>query len=149
MRASRAIRPLIGILFAACYRYTPATSVTPLNGSVVRLQLTETGAQSMSRVLGRNAIAVDGTILSADDTSFAVSVAATRQREEQPLTWAGERVIVPRSAVQSIEARSLDRKKTFMIVGLGILGAIAIKAIISGLDAMAGGDDGGVTPTPP
>jgi hypothetical protein len=79
-----------------------------------------------------------------------MSVSGTRQRENQSTSsWAGERVVIPRSAVQSIERRSLDKKKTWLVAGLVVLGAIAAKVIISGFDALAGGDDGGTTPTPP
>jgi hypothetical protein len=106
---------LIAVFGVACYRYAPAVSAVPSSGNVVRLQLSPTGAQTMSRILGRDAIAVEGRILSADDTSYAMAVTATRRGDDQPQTWAGEHVLVPRAAVQSVQARSLDRKKTFMI----------------------------------
>ena len=149
MTRMRIVICLASLFTIACYRYTPIDA-SPIAGSVVRLDLSDAGAQRMAAVLGRNAIGVEGTILSANDTSFLMSVSATRQRDEQPLTWAGERVTVPRTAVQTMEGRSLDKKKTFMIAGIAILGAIAVKAILVGLDSMAGGDDGGITPpTPP
>jgi hypothetical protein len=140
---------LIAVFGVACYRYAPATSAVPSSARVVRLQLSPTGAQTMSRVLGRDAVVVEGTILSADDTSYAMAVTATRRADNQPQTWAGEHVIVPRSAVQSMQARSLDRKKTLMIAGLVVLGAVGLKVLISGIDALAGGDDGGISPPPP
>ncbi len=141
--------PLILLVGAACYRYTPTTTAAPVSGSAVRFHLTDAGAQSLSRVIGQNAVGIDGTVLTSDDTSFAVSMAATLQRDQSPLTWAGERVVIPRAAVRSVEARTIDRKRTLMVVGLGILGAIALKFIISGFSGSAGGDDGGITPPPP
>jgi hypothetical protein len=139
------------VLTGACYRYTPAASATPSSGDVVRLDLTTAGIGRMSSVLGRDAVAVEGSILAADDTSYTMSVSGTRQRENQStLSWAGERVVIPRSAVQSVERRSLDKKKTWLVAGLVVLGAIAAKVIVSGFDALAGGDDGGtMPPTPP
>ena len=138
------------VLAGACYRYAPPSTVTPSSGDVVRLDLTTAGVGRMSSVLGRDAVAVEGSILSVDDTSYVMSVSGTRQRENQSASsWAGERVVIPRSAVQSIERRSLDKKKTWLVAGLVVLGAIAAKVIISGFDALAGGDDGGTTPTPP
>jgi hypothetical protein len=136
------------VFLAACYRYTPVTDLVPAQGAVVRLDLSETGTAQLGSVLGRNATAVEGTVLSRTDTSFLLSVSATRQRNEQPLTWAGEQVTVPRQAVQAIEARSLNKKKTLLLAGVAILGAIGLKLIVSSLDALAGGDDG-VTPPPP
>ena len=137
------------VFLAACYRYTPVTDLAPAEGAVVRLDLSETGTARLGSILGRNATAVEGTILSRTDTSFLISVSATRQRNEQPLTWAGERVSVPREAVQTIETRSLNKKKTLLLAGTAILGAVSLKLIVSGLQALAGGDDGGITPPPP
>jgi len=140
---------LIATLAGGCYRYTPLTTPAPVAGSVVRLDLSDAGAERLSTVLGRNTIAVEGTVVSANDTEFVVAVSGTRQRNEQPLNWAGEHVTVPRSAVQAIESRSLDKKKTLVVVGLAILGGIAAKVLISGLSGSAGGDEGGIIPPPP
>lgn len=138
------------LLTGACYRYTPAGNATPASGDIVRLDLTTAGMGRMSSVLGRDAVAVEGSILAVDDTSYVMSVSGTRQRETQStLSWAGDRVVIPRNAVQSIERRSLDKKRTWLVAGLVVLGAIATKVIISGFDALAGGDDGGMPPTPP
>jgi hypothetical protein len=138
------------VLVAACYRYSPATNVTPSNGDIVRLELSAAGMARLSSVLGRDAVAVEGAILAVDDTSYAMSVSATHQRENHStVSWAGERIVIPRSAVQSMERRSLDKKKTWLVAGLIVLGAFAAKAIVSGFDAFAGGDDGGITPPPP
>ncbi len=138
------------VLSGACYRYTPTPNAAPVSGDVVRFDLTTAGIGRMSSVLGRDAVAVEGSILAVDDTSYVMSVSGTRQRENQSkLSWAGERVVIPRSAVQSMERRSLDRKKTWLVAGLVVLGAIAAKAVISGFEALAGGDDGSITPPPP
>src|SRR5262245_21411197 len=137
------------VFLAACYRYTPVTDLVPAEGAVVRLDLSETGTARLGSILGRNATAVEGTVLSRTDTSFLLSVSATRQHNEQPLIWAGEHVTVPREAVQTIEARSLNKKKTLLLASAAILGAIGLKLIVSGLQALAGGDDGGITPPPP
>lgn len=138
------------VLASACYRYTGSPNTAPSSGDVVRLDLTTAGIERLSRVLGRDAVAVEGSILTVDDTSYVMAVSGTRQRETQStLSWAGDRVVIPRSAVQSIERRSLDKKKTWLVAGLVVLGAIAAKVIISGFDVFAGGDDGGMPPTPP
>jgi hypothetical protein len=138
------------VLAGACYRYTPTSNATPSLGDAVRLDLTTAGIGRMASVLGRDAVAVEGSILAVDDTSYVMAVSGTRQRENQSkVSWAGERVVIPRSAVQSIERRSLDKKKTWLVAGLVVLGAIAAKAIVSGFEAFAGGDDGSIIPPPP
>jgi hypothetical protein len=58
-------------------------------------------------------------------------------------------VSVPREAVQTIETRSLNKKKTLLLASVAVLGAISLKAIVSSLHALAGGDDGGTPPPPP
>jgi hypothetical protein len=136
-------------VFAGCYRYTPATNPVPVAGSVVRLELSSSGAERLTPVLGQNTTAVDGTILAANDTAFIVSMAGTQKRDEQSLRWAGERVTIPRNAVQSVATRTLDKKKTLLVAGFAILGAVGLKLMLS-LEALAGGDDGGgITPPPP
>jgi hypothetical protein len=141
---------LLVVFAGACYRYTPAPNTAPASGDIVRLDLTDAGIGRMTSVLGRDAVAVEGSILSVDDSSYVMAVAGTRQRESQSvISWAGERVVIPRNAVQAIERRSLDKKKTWLIAGAILLGAVALKVIVSGLDALAGGDEGGTVPTPP
>ena len=56
-------------LVGGCYRYTPAPNTTPSVADVVRLDLTTAGNARMASVLGRDAIAVEGSILAVDDTS--------------------------------------------------------------------------------
>src|SRR6185503_8644472 len=121
----------IAALVGGCYRYTPETTPTPIAGSVVRLDLSDAGAERLSTVLGRNTIAVEGTVISASDTGFVVAVSGTRQRNEQPLNWAGEHVTIPRSAVRMLESRSLNKKNTLLVIRIAILGGIAAQFLIS------------------
>jgi hypothetical protein len=145
----RPYRPLVALsvlLLGACYRYAPLDAPAP-TGASVRLHLAPAEAASLATTLGAGTAAVEGTIVEASDTTFVLAVTGTRRAGESTATpWGGDRVTVPRRAVASVEARRLDRRRTATVVGLAALGAVAVRALVSAIDALAGGEDPGTGP---
>jgi hypothetical protein len=131
----------------ACYRYTPIDSPSPALGSEVRVRLTDAGAVTLAPLVGNRVELVDGRVSSVADTSVTLSVTGTVDRLGSEVTWKGEQVVFPRSAVAGLERRSLDKGKSYLVGGIaaGLVAAVGIGFSISGNGS--GGQSGG-TGTP-
>ncbi len=146
----RAVFGAIALWLSACYRYSPSEPLAVRPGAAVRFELTAPGAARLAPVLGAGTTAVEGTVLAASDTGYRIAMSATRKASSSDrIGWAGEQVALPRDAVERVELRALDRRRTLGVAALALLGAVAVKVLINSFDALAGGDDGGGTPTPP
>jgi len=141
-RSSNAVRTCAAAVMAAsavtsgaCYRYTPIDSPSPALGSEVRLRLTDAGAITMAPLVGNRIEVVDGHISSvADTSSVTLSVTGTIDRLGSEVTWKGEQVVFPRTTVASLERRSLDKGKSYLMGGItaGLVAAVGIGFSISG-----------------
>ena len=124
---SRALTLLSLVLVASsCYRFTPIEGATPAPGQEVRLSLSDEGSVRMAPLIGPRIEAIDGRIVQTTDTALVIAVAAAVTQGGRAMTWSMERLTVPRSAVSSIRTRTLDRRKSWIVAGLGVVGAIAL-----------------------
>jgi hypothetical protein len=139
------------MLVVGCYRYTPLVGGTPPDGSEVRLSLGQNVSPELYRILGDRTVGVDGRITRTSDSAFTVEVSGTRKADDpRTIGWSGEAVTIPRAAIASLQRRTLDKKRTFGIAGLAVLGAAGIKLLVDGIGSKSGGEDnGGGGPPPP
>lgn len=135
------------VLLGGCYRYT-AMSAAPGAGTDVRIHLTEAGGASLAPVLGAGTTSVTGRVMSATDTDLVLVVSETG-RADGRVSWGGERITLPRSALASAEHRSLDRWRTVGVGAIGIGAAGVIALLVNALSSSSGGDDGGGVIIPP
>jgi hypothetical protein len=100
----------------------------------VRLRLTDAGAITMAPLVGNRIEVVDGHISSVADTAVTLSVTQTTDRLGSGVTWKGEQVVFPRTTVASLERRSLDKGKSYLMGGItaGLVAAVGIGFSISG-----------------
>lgn len=150
-RPSRLVRALpCGLLLiaAACYTYVPVSAGVPPVGSEFRAVLTSDGAARLAPVLGGQVAVVEGRMSSTNDSAYVVSVSATRNNAQVQTFWTGESITLPRASVQTIEARRLNKRKTWLIAAAGIVGGV-LTAQIFGLGGTASGDGGGGPGPPP
>jgi hypothetical protein len=136
---------LIGIL-GGCYRLSPVEGSAPPAGMDVRLALSDEGSVRMAPLIGPRITAIDGRVLESGDTSFVLSVQAVVAQSGRSMNWSQERLAVPRSAVESVRTRSLDRKRTWIAAGLGVAAALALGDLFglgTGFDGLFGGVGGG------
>jgi hypothetical protein len=140
--------PAALLLSASCYNYVPISTGAPPLGSEFRARLTDDGTTRLTPLLGAQVAVVEGRVSDANDSAYVVSVSATTNRAQQQTFWTGESISLPRSSVQTIEARKLDRRKTWLIAAIGVAGGI-LTARIFGWGGSASGGDGGTPPPPP
>ena len=145
------------LMVSACYRYVPNTTAPVTTGSELRLVLTPAGSASLVPILGPDTRAVEGRVSNATDSGFVVAVAGTLKRDQGSggettmtrTTWAGESVRVPRVAIESVELRSLDARKTTFAAVLGAaLTAVTVKLITHAIGSSGGGTEGGTVVSP-
>jgi len=149
MAKLRKLAPLAVLAFASgCYSYVPIASGAPPLGSEFRANLTDEGSTRLSPVLGAQVATVEGRVTSSNDSAYVVAVSATMSRAHAQTFWTGESITIPRSSVQTIEARTLNRRKTWFIVAAGLVGGV-LTAKVFGWGGGASGDGGGGGPPPP
>jgi hypothetical protein len=136
----------LALAAAGCYRFSPIDGVTPDRGQEVRLELTDEGSVRLAPMIGPRISAVDGKIVEPGDTAIVVAVQAVVAQTGRSMAWSQERLAVPRSAISSIRTRTLDRKRSWIVAGLGVVGAIALGEVFglgNGFDGLLGGGGGG------
>jgi len=139
-----------------CYQYVPMSPGAPVPNAEVRFALTPAGAASLTPVLGRGTVAVEGRVATVTDTAYVLAVSATLKPNEggtastARTVWAGEMVNIPRASIASTDSRTLDRGRTATIFGVGaVAGAIVLKLVVHTLGSGgSGGDTGGTVVTP-
>jgi hypothetical protein len=109
-----------------CYRLTPIEGSTPAPGLAVQLALTDEGSVRMAPLIGPRIGAIEGKTLESSDTALVLAVQAVVAQSGRSMAWSQERLVVPRGAVASYRTRTLDRKRTWLVAGLSVVGAIAL-----------------------
>jgi hypothetical protein len=112
-------------LGGGCYRYVQ-TVAAPRAGQELRLELTDEGTMKLAPYLGVRVAAVEARLLEPRDTSWVIAVLATQSRGGPRSTWSGERFELPRWAVARVLLRELDRGRTWLASGLGVVGVLAL-----------------------
>ena len=110
---------------SGCYKLTPVAG-TPSAGLEVRLSLSDEGSVRMASQIGPRIAAIDGRVLESRDTAIVLAVQSVVAQGGRSMAWSQERLSVPRSAVASVRTRTLDRKRTWIVAGLTIVGAVAL-----------------------
>lgn len=134
------------LIASSCYRFTPIAGSTPAPGQEVRLSLSDEGSVRMAPLIGPRIVAIDGRTVQTTDTALVFAVEAVVTQGGRAMTWNMEQLTVPRSAVSSIRTRTLDRKKSWIVAGLGVVGAIALGDVFglgTGFGGFLGVGDGG------
>jgi hypothetical protein len=132
---------LLSVLLAswACYDYHPITQTGASSGTEVRISLTDQGSINLAPLIGPQITKVDGTLTSVADTMLVVQVSSVINRVGFSSSWNGEQLRVPKAAVSSLERRSLNRKKSWLVGG-GSLAAVALAGL--GFELVGGGGKG-------
>ncbi|MGQ0648348.1 MAG: hypothetical protein ACT4P7_12335 [Gemmatimonadaceae bacterium] len=139
----------LSMSLSACYRYVPLPTPTPVAGTEVRSFLTPEGSTSMATTLGRNVSVFDGRLLSDEQNAWRFAVSQTRTAEARAVSWSGEPITVPRSAIARMELRVLDRSKTIRAAIIATVGGVALGFAIKGFASVSGTpSEGGGNPPP-
>jgi hypothetical protein len=124
-------------LSAACYNYRPLTTPSPEAGSYLAVRLTDAGSVELAPYLGPNVFVVRGRYVGDAEQGVQLSVASVELVRGDQVAWAGERVTLPNSLIASVQVRELSKRRSALLVGVGVTGLVATTAAFS-LDGGAG-----------
>ena len=128
---------------SACYSYTAAPPSGARVGERVRVRVSGAEADRLEPLLGQNERTIEGEVLEQADSSIALGVALVAASDATSLSSRPQqRVVIPRTALQELELRRLDKLRTSLLVGAGVA-AVAAIAASSGSSLLGGGGNGG------
>lgn len=149
MRNRRIFLVLVALL-PGCYRYIPEPAIEPVPGAEYRAYLTASGTEQMKPVLGQDVVYFGGRAVAVRDTIFEFAMGSTVKRSDpRPTIWAGERIAVPRGALERIERREMDRRRTVRAAALFTAGTFVVGSIWLGVSGKSSGSGGGPPTNPP
>ena len=135
----RASTLLAACLTAGCYKYSPLTTPTPEPGTSIAVTLTDAGSLELAPYLGPSVFVVRGRYVGDSDRGLLVSVSSVELVRGDQLDWKGEQVTLPNSDIATVRVRQLSKRRSVLLVGVGITGLVATTAAF----ALAGGDNSG------
>ena len=142
MRMTWSVIPA-AVALSACYVSVPVQSSQIEPGTRVRLELTESGTDTLARYLGPGVTSVDGRLVARSDSAFGLSVNQVQLRNGSDQFWKGESVTIPRVSIASVQERRISKLRSFLLAGAVVAGAVAITS------AAAGANNGGAGKPPP
>jgi len=128
-------------LSAACYNYSPLATPSPNPGTWVSVTLTDAGAVELAPYLGPNVFVVRGRYVGDAEQGVLMSVSSVELVRGDDVDWKGEQVTLPKSAIASVQVRQLSKRRSVLLVGVGITGLVATTAAFG----LVGGASSGST----
>jgi hypothetical protein len=127
-----------------CFTYRAAEPGALQPGETIRVGLTPSGAQEITRQVGPRVASLDGRLIAARDSALAVSVTQLTRTRASEEFWPGDSVIVPVRGVESLLVRKLDRQRSALAVGGALVGMLVLRRVTQ----EAGLFGGGARPSP-
>ena len=111
---------VIGVLPAAlgCYQYAPLDTSTGVQaGEHVAVEITDRGRTELSDRLGSGVLRLEGTLTRSDSADLVMNVWRVAQISGPSSRWSGESVRLKREYASSVQTRTLNRGKTYLLAG--------------------------------
>ena len=127
----RILGALVGIVLSseACTTYTSIGAIPPAPTSeTIRLSLTDAGGMQMLGPIGTQVKSVEGEVRAVSDSAVTMSVAEVGRVSSDPERFHGESVTIPSRYIVGIERKRVQVKRSLLIAGAMIGGAIWIAA---------------------
>ena len=126
---------------SGCYSYTLVPARDAAVGQSVRVRVSGAQAERLEPVLGNTGREVEGELLDQQDSNVVISVT-------MPLSTAGggvvdrarQRIVIPRSELQELHVRRLDRGRTSLAVAAAV--AVTATAVAASTGAIRLGSSG-------
>ncbi|MEO6211827.1 MAG: hypothetical protein ABIQ10_17090 [Gemmatimonadaceae bacterium] len=114
-------------------------------GTKLRVSLTDAGADSLARYLGPGVETIDGKLITTTDSGVSMSVTQVSMRSGQDQFWKGETVVIPRSALGTVQARKINKSKSVLLAGVFVvaLASLRLGGVIGGNGGSTGGNGTG------
>jgi hypothetical protein len=147
-----AVAVMAGVLPAAvgCYTYAPLdTSAGITVGEHIAVEITDQGRAAMGDRIGSGVVRVEGTVTRSDSQNVVMNVWRVAQIGGVSSKWSGESVQLRRDFVAAVEARNLNRGRTYLVAGGVAVGLVLVLKGTSLFGDFIGGMDPPVEQPPP
>ncbi|GLC25651.1 hypothetical protein [Roseisolibacter agri] len=151
-RSARATRTLLATLLvmaspaAGCRSYAPVTPGDGNAGRVVRVRLTPDGGSALASTIGPRGTALEGTLVTADDSTVTMDVRAVTREGGDDERWPAERLRVARRGVAGVDVVRTSVKRSALLAGGVVAGLLLLRAALGGSESVVrvpGGGSGG------
>jgi hypothetical protein len=142
---------VIGVLPAAlgCYQYAPLDTSTGVQaGEHVAVEITDRGRTELSDRLGSGVLRLEGTLTRSDSADLVMNVWRVAQISGPTSRWSGESVRLKREYTSSVQTRTLNRGKTYLLAGAVGVGLVLFTTQFD-LLGFSSEDRDGEEPPPP
>lgn len=133
-----------GVLPAAvgCYTYVPLdTSARVPAGDHIAVEITDRGRAELGSRLGSGVMRLEGTIVRSDSQDVEMNVWRVAQIGGVISRWSGENVRFRRDFVAGMEARTLNRGRSYLVVGAAVVGVVLLVRSADLFGSFIGGGD--------
>lgn len=142
---------VLGVVPAAlgCYQYTPLdTSAGVQAGEHVAVEITDRGRVELGDRLGSGVQRLEGTLTRADSANLEMSVWRVAHFSGPTSRWSGETIRFRREYAGSVQSRTLNRGKTYLLAGTALVGIALFTTQFDLLGFASGTDEPGEQPPP-
>ena len=141
---------MLGVVPAAfgCYSYAPLdTSSGVRSGEHISVEISDRGRAELSDRLGQGVLRLEGTLTRADSAELVMDVWRVASINGPTAKWSGESVRFDRSYASRVQTRTLNRPRTYLVVGAVAAGVVLFTTQFDllGFADQSGGED----PEPP
>lgn len=151
-----AVRSFRGWVMAAvlpaavgCYKYVPLdTSARIPAGEHIAVEFTDRGRAELGDRIGSGVVRLEGTITQSDSQNIVMNVWRVAQIGGATSKWSGESVQFRRDFVAGVEARTLNRAKTYLAAGAVTVGVVLFVKSTDLFGSYIGGSDPPEEPPP-
>jgi hypothetical protein len=138
MRAAAFV--IAAFVLSGCHTYRTVPSGALPDDSQARVYLTDRGTEDLARFVGPYSRALAGGVLSKSDSALALSVAEVERFDGNEEFWRGERVVVPRDAIASVQVRRISPIRTALL-STGLVAAAFVLGKAFAGDVFGGGGE--------
>lgn len=118
---------VLGVMPAAlgCYQYSPLDTSTGVQaGEHVAVEISDRGRAELGSRLGPGVQRLEGTLTRTDSVDLEMNVWRVAQIGGPISRWSGESVRFKREYASRVQTRTLNRVKTFAVVGATVAGLV-------------------------
>jgi len=141
----------LGVVPAAlgCYTYSPLDTSTGVQaGERVAVEISDRGRAELSERLGSGVLRLEGTLTRTDSADLVMNVWRVAQIGGQTARWSGESIRFNREFASRVQARTLNRGKTFLVASAAVAGVVLFAKSFELLGFSTGGDGPDDNPPP-
>lgn len=130
-RSEIAVTTLVVLFATGCYTAVPIGLDVPQPETRIVAGITDVGSDRLAPQIGVAAVEIEGIVTAATDSVWRIRLKRVDQRGGVSTFWNEETVSFPRSALTGVREKRLDKKRSWMMAGLGVAGAFMLQRLAS------------------